>query len=439
MNPVIEVWVDMKTASQLWKIHGHYYDLEAFLARHPGGDVIELGRGRDCTELWESVHLLSDTPRTLLARFRVEPPVDAEPELNIYEWQADGFYSTLRRRVREHFDGTDGKATPAYFVRWGLLVAAWAGFLVLGLWQGSIVFAILAGLTIEILDNTVSHDGSHNAVSRKSWINKLASYTQYIYFWAHPVWAHHHVFAHHSYTGVQGLDPDLDNNFLQRKSQVQAVRWWHRGQGWLTWLYLPWFMTLVQSGAYMFSLIFQKPIFGVPFKRDYRELSVAVALWTVSVVVHFVVPFMLLPFWQALAVIAVYYMTQSFYYWAAVAPNHDTLATVRHGEASTDIDTLRQSPIDWGEKQVRSTSNFRLLNATVTRHMNWFFGGIQYQIEHHLFPTISHCHYPDLAPIVMRTCREFGVPYEAPTWGCALIDYQRALRHLSGYSAADSK
>ena len=422
-----------KKADQLWKIHGEYYDLAPFLASHPGGDVIQLGKGRDCTELWESVHLLSDKPRTLLARFRVDPPLDALTSPEIFTWEDDGFYRTVQRRVRAYFATieSDAKATSAYFVRWAALFIAWLLLVIGGLWGGNLWLAALAGLSIEILDNTVSHDGSHNAVSRRQWINKLASYTQYLYFWAHPVWADHHVFAHHSYTGVQGLDPDLDNNFLQRKSQDQQVRWWHRGQSVLTLLYLPWTMTLVQSGAYVWSLLFSQPIFGVPFQRPKHELARALTLWAISFVIHFVIPFTLLPFWTAIGVIAAYYVTQSLYYWAAVAPNHDTYATVRHGEESLSIEHLTKHPIDWGEKQVRSTGDFKLVNADWTARMNWFFGGIQYQIEHHLFPTVSHCHYPAIASIVEKTCREFAIPYASPTWGRALVDYHKALTYLA--------
>lgn len=423
----------MRSAKNLWKIHGQYYDLEPFLARHPGGDVIRLGKGRDCTALWESVHLMSDRPREMLLRFRVDPPADASPDLNIFSWHEDGFYRTVQGRARAYFEriGSDAKATPAYFFRWCLLFLTWATLLVVGLWAGNIWLAALAGLTIEILDNTVSHDGSHNAISRRQWVNKLASCTQYLYFWAHPVWANHHVFAHHSYTGVQGLDPDLDNNFLQRKSQQQPVRWWHRAQAGVTWLYLPWTMTLVQSGAYVWSLVFRQPIFGVEVEPDSAEFLRAGCLWLLSIIIHFVVPFALLPVPDAVAVLLAYYASQSLYYWAAVAPNHDTYATVRHGEASLGIPELELNPIDWGEKQVRSTGDFQLINERCTAGMNWFFGGIQYQIEHHLFPTVSHCHYPALSPIVRATCREFGIPYEAPTWGVALLDYQRALRYLA--------
>ena len=63
----------------------------------------------------------------------------------------------------------------------------------------------------------------------------------------------------------------------------------------------------------------------------------------------------------------------------------------------------------WARAQVETTRNF-CVDSWLWMH---FSGGLNMQIEHHLFPQICHCHYRDIAPIVRRTCREFGVRYEA--------------------------
>ena len=62
---------------------------------------------------------------------------------------------------------------------------------------------------------------------------------------------------------------------------------------------------------------------------------------------------------------------------------------------------------EWAIHQVKNTADFAQRNRFIT----WYVGGLNYQIEHHLFPNICHIHYPQLAPIVKQTCNEFGVPY----------------------------
>ena len=81
----------------------------------------------------------------------------------------------------------------------------------------------------------------------------------------------------------------------------------------------------------------------------------------------------------------------------------------------------------WAEHQVRTTANFAPGNPVLT----WYLGGLNYQIEHHLFPKVCHVHYPSLSPIVSATCREYGIPYQShPTMREALMSHLRWLRRL---------
>ena len=60
---------------------------------------------------------------------------------------------------------------------------------------------------------------------------------------------------------------------------------------------------------------------------------------------------------------------------------------------------------EWAVHQLRSTSDFGRNNV----FLNWYVGGLNFQIEHHLFPNISHVHYRNIAPIVEETARELGL------------------------------
>ncbi|MDX5482776.1 MAG: fatty acid desaturase, partial [Hymenobacteraceae bacterium] len=62
---------------------------------------------------------------------------------------------------------------------------------------------------------------------------------------------------------------------------------------------------------------------------------------------------------------------------------------------------------DWAIHQLNTTANF----SRKSRLISWYVGGLNFQIEHHLFPRICHVHYPAIADIVKETAEEFGIPY----------------------------
>jgi linoleoyl-CoA desaturase len=82
---------------------------------------------------------------------------------------------------------------------------------------------------------------------------------------------------------------------------------------------------------------------------------------------------------------------------------------------------------DWAIHQMNTTVNFARHNKFIT----WYVGGLNYQVEHHLFPSICHIHYPKIAEIVKRTAEEFQVPYlESPTFWMAFRSHINALKEL---------
>ena len=84
-------------------------------------------------------------------------------------------------------------------------------------------------------------------------------------------------------------------------------------------------------------------------------------------------------------------------------------------------------PTGWAEHQVRATVDF----ARSSRLLGWYVGGLNFQIEHHLFPSVCHVHYPGLAAVVEQACRDHGVPYRSrPTLGDAIRAHYRFLRAL---------
>jgi linoleoyl-CoA desaturase len=77
--------------------------------------------------------------------------------------------------------------------------------------------------------------------------------------------------------------------------------------------------------------------------------------------------------------------------------------------------------------QIQTTANF----ATRSRLVTWFCGGLNFQIEHHLFPKMSHIHYPEVSKIVKATCQEYGIKYiEFPRVTAAMRSHWKLLYDL---------
>ena len=82
---------------------------------------------------------------------------------------------------------------------------------------------------------------------------------------------------------------------------------------------------------------------------------------------------------------------------------------------------------NWAIHQFKTTSNF----APNNKVLGWYMGGLNYQVEHHLFPTICHIHYPAISKIVKATAEEYGVPYYSQkTFASAVKSHFQLLMRL---------
>ena len=145
----------------------------------------------------------------------------------------------------------------------------------------------------------------------------------------------------------------------------------------------------------------------------------------ISFIIQIVLPFYFLHYQRALLCIFVMFFTLGIMYWACVAPNHDT------EESFENIHGIESKKMDWGEIQVRGSGNHSTSDSFIDTMITTCWGGMNYQIEHHLFPSMSHVHYPMISPIVKETCKEFQIPYNSnQTWTGALLSYYGFIKKL---------
>ena len=425
----------------LWMVHGKLYDLAAFAKRHPGGaGALLLGRGRDCTALFQSYHPFTQRHREVLAKFeapaelrKARPAatrVGAAPDSPS---TGDAFYEELCEAVRADLDAQGVKVEDLYRAplwRWGYYAAvlgalAWAyrGY-ALGSVGATAVLPLLAWLI-----GALGHDGGHYAVASSPAVNAACCHVGM--FWlANPImWFEQHTYAHHSHTNELDMDPDLHH--FQHYLRVHRRLAWqprHAAQRALS-AVLPWY-ALVSFGACLFIPL-KMAVFGdihgvVPLPG----MSVGKRLAAVVHCAAYVTLVLLVPLGLRGASAGVF--AAAAWQVAASGMLFGLFSQVNHlvADAMAAGDRAAKGWEDrgWGVAQIETSNNF----CTDSTFWHLLSNGLNQQIEHHLFPGVNHAHLPLLAPAVRRLCKDHGVLYkEYHTYGSLLIALGEHLGALS--------
>jgi linoleoyl-CoA desaturase len=332
------------------------------------------------------------------------------------------FHVELRRRVRTHFlaSRTGGTAaahrkTATLFawlaVSYLLLVFVADGPWMAALFTGSLALA-MAGIGFNVM-----HDGGHGSYSPDPRVNRLMARSLDLLGGSSYIWHRKHNLLHHTWPNVPGLDDDIETGGLARLSIEQPRRFFHRFQ----WLYM-WplygFLAVKWHLVDDFAFLVKCRVGSRSFPRPQgRELAVFLGGKVLFFTWAFAIPLLRHP----LPVVLVTYFACAFVLGLTLSVVFQLAHCVPEAAAG---------PADersWARRQVESSVDFARGHPLVT----WYLGGLNYQIEHHLFPQVAHVHYPVIAPTVEAVCREFGVRYSAyPTLGSALGAHLRFLRTL---------
>lgn len=415
----------MKT--RYWYIDKRAYDLTAWIAKHPGGrDPLLQAEGTDCTELFRSYHLMRAPAAKVLARYEV--PVDPTAPRHIagmggshFTFAADGFYRTVQERARAYFDEAKltTHASPLGQAAAVALVLSAVALIVPSFVYGSVACAVVLALVKTVAAVGPGHSMSHFALfPRGAWNVRLFRLASPFLVSNPAIWSASHVQSHHVNTLTA---TDMQDHYpIKRVQPALPHRAWHRGQhvyAWLIYLLgLPlWAMQdLVRSAVSLFTGSHA----GVRFSMAQRIENTLVI--GANLVLTVALPFFFLDWRRALLVTALVNVPSSFLLVIQISVNHevpDTMSRVVPGEA-----------IDWGAHQVLTSHNFAV-DSALALHMS---GGLNMQIEHHLFPGVHYRHYGALSQIVRSACTEFGLPYSTSRslWE-AMGKHYRVLAHNS--------
>jgi linoleoyl-CoA desaturase len=342
------------------------------------------------------------------------------------------FSHALRENVQAYFKGK-GISTKgnfhAGFKAFSMLLLYVTPFIILLTIQVPIWFAIVLVLVMGIgeagVGMSVMHDASHGAFSRKNWVNQFGATTMFLLGSNTFNWKLQHTILHHTYTNIYGYDQDIETKALLRLCVHAPVRRFHRFQFLYAYFFYG-FMTLYKliadigqlvqfnrkgmtkaqghhPATEMFKLILTKVI--------YFSLILGLPLWVTSYL-----------WWEVIVGFCILHITAGM-----IMSTVFQMAHVVEGTSQPIPDENGVVSSEWMVHQLHTTSDFARNNHL----LSWYIGGLNFQIEHHLFPNICHIHYPKIAPIVEKTSKEFGLQYNLkPSFFAAFLSHAKRLKEL---------
>jgi linoleoyl-CoA desaturase len=339
-------------------------------------------------------------------------------------------YRALKAEVARCFDecGRSPRADWRFALKAAIVLSAAALQYILlvfaaSTWWQALPLMIGLGLAVATIGFNVGHDGGHGTVSRHATLNRAAAFAFDICGGSSYVWRFKHNRIHHQYTNIEGIDADIDAEPFLRLAPNQRRRAWHRYQHWYAWalyglLIVKWH--LVDD----FRDVLTGRVGARPMPRPRgMELGLFVLGKLILLTLAFGLPLVSHP----LLHVVVGYLVVA----GTTGLVLGTVFQLAHcvGEADFPAATVAggRLPTSWAEHQLATTVDF----ARDSRVLGWLLGGLNFQVEHHLFSYVSHVHYWALSPVFARACREHRVVVrEQPSLWQALRSHGRWLERM---------
>ena len=339
------------------------------------------------------------------------------------------FFQSLKKSVDQYFSTQKIKKTGNWklYLKAAVLIPSALviyTFLLFGTYSalaGALLCVVLGFALVSVAFN-VMHDACHGSYSSKKWVNELMSLTMNALGSNAFIWKIKHNIIHHTYTNVDGIDDDIAKAPVLRHAPTQKWLPMHRYQH-----------------IYMFLLYSLSTILWV-FLTDfvkYFSKKIVVTSMKITTKEHII-------FWGSKLLYVVFYaaLPIAFVGWeawlvgylvvnATIGLTISVVFQLAHVVEKTSFEVAGEEPkiinSEWAVHELKTTANFAPNNKIIS----WFAGGLNYQVEHHLFPRISHIHYPALSKIVQNECSRFDIPYHYyPTMTKAIASHVRVMRRL---------
>lgn len=325
------------------------------------------------------------------------------------------FFNALKEKVDTYFKSNNIKETGNYklYIKTILLsLTAISFYTVLVFFTPGIILSLflcaLLGLNLAAIGFNVMHDGAHGSFSTKSWVNELMGYSLNAMGGSVYLWKYKHNVNHHSFTNIEGMDEDIDIKPWIRVHEDQKKHWYHRFQH-IYWVGLYSLTYLLWIFFQDFKKYFTGKIGTTPFRK--MDVKEHIIFWVSKLM--YIGAFIVLPlFTVGLLETVIGYLVIAAVTGFVIAVVFQLAHIVENADFETPTSANHKVETEWAVHQVQTTANF----ATKSKIVSWFTGGLNFQVEHHLFPRISHIHYPAVSKLVRETCEQFNIQYlEFPT------------------------
>lgn len=336
------------------------------------------------------------------------------PTVRFARKDSQQFFQTMRKRVNQYFEDNNIEKTGNWkmylktVIMYSLYLVPFILILTLNLpiWAILIGYFIM-GVGVSGIGLAVMHDANHGSYSKHKIVNQIMSYSMNVVGASSFTWRIQHNVLHHSYTNIYEMDEDIDDKPFLRLSPHGKLKSYHKFQhiyamflyslATLSWVVQKDFKQLVQ---YSKSGIAQQNGFNVT-----REWAIMIFSKVLYFGIMIGLPIIVgLPVWLAIVGWMIAHMVAGLFI--------TVIFQLAHVVEDTDhfhLDENGKGNMEniWAIHQLKTTANFSRNNKFLT----WFIGGLNYQVEHHLFPNICHIHYSKISKIVESTAKEFGIPY----------------------------
>jgi len=354
-----------------------------------------------------------------------------QAKFNLHSQQE--FLKTLKTRVNDYFQDSGISKFGNRFLYWKtvimfILYATPFVVILTGIvpfWANWILYLIM-GLGTVGIGMSVMHDANHGSYAKNKTLNRIISHSMELIGGSSFNWKVQHNVLHHTYTNIPGMDEDIADKTIIRLEPTASWKKIHRFQhiyalplyALMTFSWILWgdFTTLISYNKRGLT----KQVGG----KGTRELTVLAFSKLIYLFMHFVLPIFILGFvwWHILIGFLLMHLIAGF-----ILAIVFQLAHIVEETDYPEPDAEGNLENNWAVHQLHTTANF----AKRRKLLSWFIGGLNYQIEHHLFPNISHVHYPKIAKIVKATAAEFKLPYhEFRTFRSAILSHLRQLKEL---------
>jgi linoleoyl-CoA desaturase len=344
--------------------------------------------------------------------------------------EQQAFFKDLRARVDDYFESTGRSkhANGAMVIKTIVLLGGYLSciatqLILLPSPMVSFLLFALTGFFLAGIGMSVMHDANHGAYSSNDTTNRWVGYSLNLLGGMVMNWKMQHNVLHHTYTNISGLDEDIDTKLALKLSPHGPTTKAHRFQ-WVYAFFLYMILTLYWGLLKDLVQFFHYKKAGLNKQSKTKNLFWLIKTTVVKTLYFGVVvglPIYLgMSAWQAVVGFLIMHAVSGLILSVVFQLAHVVPETYFPQPDATGLIAY-----SWAEHQLRTTVNF----STKNKWISWYVGGLNFQIEHHLFTKICHVHYPAISSIVKETAAQYGIPYhEKSTFGEALRAHIQFLR-----------